>query len=81
MPSPRRSRAFHFHVLLLLAGIEETTTATFDLKTAKLLAQVSVAHGHPVEVRLDDAARRLVLSGGGCDGYLPLDGSTRFIAQ
>jgi len=62
-------------------GIEETTTAIFDLKTAKLLAQVSVAQGHPVEVRLDAAAGRLVLSGGGCDGYLPLDGFMRFIAQ
>jgi hypothetical protein len=64
-----------------MEGIEETTTAIFELKTAKLLAQVSVAHGHPVEIHLDEAARRLVLSGGGCDGYLPLDGSMRFVAQ
>jgi len=58
----------------------ETRTHTFyDVKSAKVLASVRVVDDFPVEVTLDAAARKVRLSGGGCDGSVPLDGSNRWV--
>jgi hypothetical protein len=58
-----------------------TTTALFSTATGKLLGAVSVPPGFDVELRIDDDARRLALSGGGCDGHVPLDGTMRFVPK
>lgn len=58
----------------------ETRTHTFyDVKSAKVLASVQVVDALPVKVTLDAAARKVRLSGGGCDGSVPLDGSNRWV--
>jgi hypothetical protein len=53
-------------------------TAVYAANTAKLLAAVRVPQGFGVTVHVDEGAKRLTLSGGGCEGYVPLDGSMRF---
>jgi hypothetical protein len=53
-------------------------TAVYAADTAKLLAAVRVPYDFGVTVRVDESAKRLTLSGGGCDGYVPLNGSMRF---
>lgn len=58
-----------------ISGAGTTTTAVYALESAKLLAAVSVSARHPVQVRFDAAQKRLALSGGGCDGSVPVDGS------
>lgn len=63
-----------------LRGPGSTTTAVFALGTAELRGTVTVVAGHPVDVRVDEAAKRIVLSGGGCDGFVALDGKNRLVA-
>lgn len=56
------------------ACIEEpatTTTAVFDIESAKLRSAVTVVKSHPVGVALDTANGRLMLSGGSCEGIVP----------
>ena len=55
-------------------------TAVYAAHTAKLLAAVRIPRDFGVTVKVDEAAKRLTLSGGGCEGYLALDGSMRFTA-
>jgi len=55
-----------------------TTTAVFELDTAKALGAVTVVDHHGVTVTLDAERSRLALEGGGCDGCsVPLDGAAR----
>jgi len=55
-----------------------TTTAVFELDTAKALGAVTVVDHHGVTVTLDAERSRLALEGGGCDGcFVPLDGGVR----
>ena len=54
---------------------ETTTTAVFDIESARLRAALTIVQAHPVSVTLDDEHARLVLAGGGCDGNVLLDGS------
>jgi hypothetical protein len=54
------------------------STAVFSLSSTKLLAAVTMVAGQPMTVELDPDAARLRLSGGDCDGYLPLDGSMQW---
>jgi len=59
----------------------ETRTHTFyDVKSGKVLASLQTVDDLPVEVTLDAAARKVRLSGGGCDGSVPLDGSNRWLS-
>ena len=59
-----------------------TTTAVFDLATARPLGAVTTVNHHGVKVELDAEHSRLVLSGGGCDGYVvPLDGALRLVRE
>ncbi len=59
-----------------------TTTAVYELATAKALGEVSVVDHHGVTVTLDVERYRLVLEGGGCDGgFVPLDGSARLLRE
>jgi len=62
-----------------LAPISTKVTAVWDRVSAKLLAAVAIADRDPVVVKLDVEARQLRLSGGSCCGYVPLDGTLRFI--
>jgi tetratricopeptide (TPR) repeat protein len=55
--------------------------AVYDVKTAKLLAALSIVGGLPVDATVDTARRRLRLARGGCDGFMPLDGSQRFVPE
>ena len=55
-------------------------TAVYAADTAKLLGAVRVPSDFGVTVKVDEAAKRLVLSGGGCEGYVALNGSMRFTA-
>ena len=59
-----------------------TTTAVFELATARALGAVTAVDHHGVKVELDAARSRLALSGGGCDGYfVPLDGAPRLVRE
>lgn len=60
-----------------ISGAGAKTTAVYRAESAELLAAVSTSSNHPVEVRFDAAQPRLVLAGGGCDGYVALDGQHR----
>jgi len=55
-------------------------TAVYAADTAKLLAAVRVPADFGVTVKVDEARKRLTLSGGDCEGYVPLNGSMRFMA-
>jgi len=59
-----------------------TTTAVFELATAKALGDVAVVDHHGVTVVLDAERARLALEGGGCDGcFVPIDGSARISCE
>lgn len=56
---------------------EVVSVAVHSLRSAKQLTAFSTVAGFSVEARLDAAGQRLVLSGGGCDGFVRLDGSMK----
>lgn len=60
------------------ASPETTTTDIYEHATAKLVATVTGLDKYPVTVEIDEAQRRANLSGAGCDGYIPLDGSLQW---
>ncbi|MDF3064658.1 MAG: hypothetical protein K0R38_259 [Polyangiaceae bacterium] len=64
-----------------ISGAGTTTVAVYEAESAALLAAVSFSARQRVEVRFDATQRRLALSGGGCDGYVPADGSFRFLPR
>lgn len=63
-----------------LQGPETVSHGVFDLATGKLVAGIGTAPGHEIKVEVDAGNRRVVLRGGHCDGYVPLDGSMRWVA-
>ena len=58
---------------------EVRTIAVFASASTKALAAVTLVEGFDVDVKLDVDAKRLLLSGGNCDGFVPLDGTLRLV--
>ena len=55
-----------------IASVSATISAI-----GKRLAAFSTVEGFSVEAQLDAAGQRLVLSGGGCEGFVRLEGSMK----
>ncbi len=58
---------------------ETVSHGVYDLASGKLLAWLDTA-SNVADIRVDADRRQVVLEGGGCDGYVPLDGSMRWVA-
>lgn len=56
---------------------ESVTVSVYSVHDKKQLAAFSTVDGFSITASIDAAGKRLVLSGGGCDGFLRLDGSMK----
>lgn len=63
------------------ASHEYTDTSIYEHATAKLVATVTALDKYPVTVEVDEKQRRVNLSGSGCDGFIPLDGSLQWFPK
>lgn len=63
------------------ASAKETTNGVFELNTGKPLALVAQIETYPVNLVLDAAQGRLLLTGSQCDGHVPLNGEMQWVPR